>query len=140
MNTTMLYRIGSLLLFVAAAGNTYGLFVFWHVAGPMPPVRFPLGHAGFSYAQVALGYQVFGSLCVLFGAYLAWHLGTLARTTPQAIGALGWILFVYQLVGFCISLIFLSGFVRILWALIAICIGWASWLATGARSKLAEGK
>lgn len=73
---------------------------------------------------------------MLFGAYLAWHLGTLARTTPQAIGALGWVLFAYQLVGFYISLIFLSGFVRILSVVIAICIGWAAWLTTGTRSKL----
>ena len=137
MNATALYRIGSVLLFVAAVGNTYGLLVFWHVVGPMPPVRFPWGHAGFSYAQVVLGYEFFCSLCVLFGAYLAWHLGTLARITPKAIGAMGWLLFVFQLVGFCASLVFLSGFVRILSAVIAICIGWASWLATGARSRLA---
>lgn len=140
MNATVLYRIGSVLLFVAAAGNTYGLLVFRHVVEPMPPVRFPWGHAGFSYAQVVLGQEVFCSLCVLFGAYLAWHLGTLARTTPRAIGGLGWLLFAYQLVGFYTSLIFLSGFVRILSAVIAICIGWASWLATVAGSKLSPEK
>jgi hypothetical protein len=135
MKATTLYRTAGVLLFVAAAGNTYGLLNFWHVAGPMNPVRFPWGHSGFSYAQVVLGLEVFCSLCVLFGAYLAWHLGTLARTTPQAIGALGWVLFAYQLVGFYISLVFLSGFVRILSVVIAICIGWAAWLTTG-RSKL----
>ncbi len=134
MNATVLYRIGSVLLFVAAAGNTYGLLVFRHVAASLPPVRFPWGHADVSYAQVVVGYEVFCSLCVLFCAYLAWHLGTLARTTPQAIGASGWLLFVYQLTGFYFSLIFLSGFVRILSAVIAICIGLASWQATGARS------
>src|SRR5579864_481993 len=133
MKATTLYRIASGLLFLWAAGNTYGLLMFWHVAGSMDPVRFPWGHSGFSYAQVVLGYQVFCSFCVLFAAYLAWHLGTLARRTPQAIGAVGWVLFAYLLVGVYISWIFFSGFVVLLSVAIAICIGWASGLATADR-------
>jgi hypothetical protein len=111
-------------------GNTYGLLMFWHVAGSMSPVRFPVGHSGFSYAQVVLGCEVFCSFCVLFAAYLAWHLGTLARTMPKAIGAMGWILFAYSVVGIYISWIAFSGFVRLLAAAIAICMGWATWLST----------
>jgi hypothetical protein len=99
----------------------------------MSPVRFPAGHSGFSYAQVVLGLELFCSLCVLFGACVAWHLGALVRTTPQAIGALGWIFFAYQLVGVYISFIFLSGFVRILAATIALCVGWAIWLSKAHR-------
>ena len=89
MKATKLYRTASGLLFLWAAGNTYGLLMFWHVAGSISPVRFPVGHSGFSYAQVVLGYEVFCSFCVLFAAYLAWHLGTLARTMPKAIGGMG---------------------------------------------------
>jgi len=140
MKATALYRVAAVLLFVAALGNTYGVVRFWQVAGSMNAVRFPVGHSGFSYAQVVLGSWVFCSLCVLFGAYLAWHLGGLARTTPQAIGALGWVLFAYQLVGVYISWIFLSGFVRILAAAIAICIGWATGLAMGERRASAAAK
>ena len=130
MKATVLYKIASVLLFLAAVGNTYGLLNFWRVAAPLPPVRFPVGHADFSYAQVALGYQVFGSLCILFAAYLAWHLAALARTTPGAIGALGWILFAYQLLGVCVSRFFFSGFVLLFAVVTAICIGWATWLVT----------
>lgn len=133
MKATKLYRIASVLLFSAAIGNTYGLLNFWHVAAPLPPVRFPIGHAPLSYAQVVLGYQVFCSFCVLFAAYLAWHLGTLARRTPQSIGAIGWILFSYQLIGVYVSWIFLSGFVRLLALAIAICLGWATGLTTSRR-------
>jgi hypothetical protein len=130
MKATKLYRIASVLLLLVAAGNTYGLLNFWHVAASMPPVRFPIGHAGFSYAQVVLGYQVFCSMCVLFAAYLAWHLAALARTTPRAIGALGWVLFAYQILGVYISWIFFSGPVLLLAAVIAVCVGWATWLVT----------
>ena len=140
MKATKLYRTASVLLFVAAAGNTYGLLRFWRVAGSMNPVHFPVGHSGFSYAQVVLGLELFCSLCVLFGAYLAWHLGALARTTPQAVGALGWVLFAYQVAGVYISWIFLSGFVRLLAAVIAICIGWATWLSTRTPRALAPAK
>jgi hypothetical protein len=131
MKATKLYRTASGLLFLWAVGNTYGLLMFWHVAGSMSPVRFPVGHSGFSYAQVVLGYEVFCSFCVLFATYLAWHLGTLARTMPKAIGGMGWILFAYSLVGVYISWINFSGFVLLLTAVIAICIGWATLLTKG---------
>jgi hypothetical protein len=140
MKATKLYRTASGLLFLWAAGNTYGLLLFWHAAGSMNPVRFPVGHSGFSYAQVVLGYEVFCSFCVLFEEYLAWHLGALARTTPHAIGALGWVLFAYQLVGVYISWIFFSGIVLVLSAGIAICTGWATWLTRSASPGLAAAK
>jgi hypothetical protein len=130
MKATVLYRTAGILLFVAAAGHTYGLLNFWHAAEPMTPVHFPWGHTGYSYAQVVLGLGLFCSLCLLLGAYLAWHLGTLARTTPQSIGALGWVLFAYQLVGVCISFMCLSGPVRMIAIALAVCIGWAAWLST----------
>ena len=121
-------------LAVAAAGNTLGALRFWQVADAIAPVPFPIGHASFSYAQIVLGYQVFCSLCILFAAYLAWHLGAMARTTPRAIGALGWVLFAYQLLGVCVSWILFAGFVRLLALAIAICIGWAAGLTTVRRS------
>lgn len=65
----------------------------------MNPVYLPVGDRPITYAQVVLGLGVFWSLSFLFGAYLAWHLGALVRTTPQAIGTLGWILFAYQISG-----------------------------------------
>lgn len=134
MKATAFYRVASGLLLVAAAGNTYGLVQFWQHVGRMNPMRFPWGHSEFSYAQVVLGMELFCSLCVLFAAYLAWHLGVLARTNPRAIGGVGWVLFAYQLVGVYISWIFLSGFVRVLALALALCVGWAAWLSTAERS------
>ena len=69
MKAIALYRTAGVLLFAAAAGNTYGLLNFWHVAGPMNPVRFPWGHSGFSYAQVVLGLEVFCS-CVCCSGHI----------------------------------------------------------------------
>jgi hypothetical protein len=132
MKATSLYRIASVLLLVAAAGNTFFAVNFWRFAGSTSPVLFPFGHTGLTYAQMVVDLELFCSLCVVFGAYLAWRLGALARTTPQAIGALGWVLFAYQLVGIGISFMFLSGLVRILFVCIAICLGPANWSSRGA--------
>jgi hypothetical protein len=133
MQATVLYRTASILLFVAAAGNTFAVVRFWQAAGAINSVPLPEDHR-LSYGPVVLALGVFSSLCVLFGAYLAWHLGALARTTPQAIGALGWALFAYQLLGVYVSFNELSGLVRILAVVLAICTGWAAWLSRGARS------
>jgi hypothetical protein len=143
MKASRLYRIASVLLFLAAIGNTYGLLAFWRVAAPLPPVRLPIGHADFSYAQVVLGYEVLCSMCILFAAYLAWHLAGLARTAPSAIGALGWVLFAYQLLGVCVSRFFFSGIVLLVAAVTAICLGWATWLVSrhrGAQQVQSEGE
>jgi hypothetical protein len=89
MKSAILYRISSVLLVVFAVGNTLALLRFWHVAGSLSPVHFPVGHRPFTYAQVVLGLGSFLSLCILLGAYLSWRLSILARSSPQAIGALG---------------------------------------------------
>lgn len=140
MKATALYRTTSILLAVAAAGNTYSLVRFWHDAGSVDPARFPFAHSHFTYAQVVLVLGFFCSLCVLFGAYLAWHLGALARTNPQAIGALGWFLFAYQLVGIYVSCNVLSGPVRILTVVLAVCAGRAAWLSRGSSANFAVAK
>lgn len=133
MKATALYRSASILLVLAAAGNTYGVVRFWHAGGAMNLTPLPEDHRVL-YGPVVLALGIFCSLCVLFAAYLAWHLGTLARTAPQAIGALGWVLLAYQLVGVYVSFAELSGLVRILVVLLAICTGWAAWLSRGGRS------
>jgi len=140
MKATALYKTASILLAVAAVFNAYAFVRFWYVAGSMDPARFPFAHARFTYAQVVVVLAVFCSLCVLFGAYLTWHLGALARTNPQAIGALGWFLFAYQLAGVYVSFNVLSGPVRILAVVLAICTGWAAWLSKGSRATFAAAK
>jgi hypothetical protein len=133
MKPAALYRTASVLLFVAAAGNTYAVVRFWQAGGAMNAVPLPQDHR-LSYGPVVLALGVFCTLCVLFAAYLAWHLGALARTTPQAIGGLGWALFAYQLLGVWVSFNELSGLVRILTVALAICTGWAAWLSRRGRS------
>ena len=60
--------------------------------------------------------------------------GYAGKSGPQVIGALGWVLFAYQLLGVYVSFNELSGLVRILSVALAICTGWAAWLTRGALS------
>ena len=133
MKATVLYRTAGILLAVAAAGNTYGVVRFWRAGGAMNAAPLPEDHRVL-YGPVVLALGIFCSLCILFAAYLAWHLGRLARIAPQTIGALGWALFAYQLIGVFVSFRELSGLVRILAVALAICTGWAAWLSRGSGS------
>lgn len=125
MTATVFYRLASALLIVFVAANTSWLVYFWHTAAASAP-HFPFGHSNLTYAQVVLALEVFCSLCVLFGAYLSWHLGSLARRIPQAIGALGWALLAFQAFVALVSLFYLSGFAFLVAAMIAVCTAWAT--------------
>jgi len=134
MKPSALLRTASVLLIVYATGNTIALWRFWRLANSMSPVHFPPDSHALTYAQVVLGLGLAYSLSILLGAYLAWHLGFLTRTTPQAIGALGWALFGYQLVVVWIGWNALSGVAFLLSIAIALCIGSAAWMLMGESS------
>ena len=137
LKATILYRVASVLLLVFVAANTMWLIYFWHVAAANAQY-FPFGHSNLTYVQVVLALEVFGSLCVLFGAFLSWHLGALARTAPQFAGTLGWGLVAYQAVGTFVALFYLSGFAFIITAALAICTAWATSLVGTRPQQSAE--
>ena len=139
MTATVLYRFASVLLIVFVGANTAWLVYFWHTAAATAP-HFPFGHSDLTYVQVVLALEIFCSSCVLFGAYLSWHLGSLARRIPQAIGALGWSLLAFQAVGALVSLFYLSGFAFLVAAMIAICTAWATSLVGSAPQISAESR
>jgi uncharacterized protein (DUF697 family) len=139
MTTTVLYRLASVLQIIFVAANTIWLVYFWRTAAANAP-HFPFGHSDLTYVQVVLALEVFGSLCILFGAYLSWRLGSLARRIPQAIGALGWGLVAFQAVGTFVCLFYLSGFAFLVAAMIAVCTTWATSLVGPAPQVSPEAK
>ena len=139
MTATFLYRLASVLLIVFAAANTIWLMYFWHTAAANAP-HFPFGHSDLTYVQVVLALEVFASLCIVFGAYLSWYLGTLVRRIPHAVGALAWALLAFEAVGTLVCLAYLSGFAFLVAALIAVCTAWATSLVGSAPHTSAEAK
>lgn len=135
MTATLLYRIASVLLVLFAVGHTVGFLKFTPptpesiaVHDAMDRVQFPIGNGKFTYGGFYRGFGLFCTAYLLFTAFLAWHLGGLAQTNPQAIGALGWIFVALQLVSLLLSWIYFLPPPVVLSAIVAICTGWAAWL------------
>ena len=136
----VLYRIASVLLILFAVGHTFGFLKFQAptaegraVWESMNNAHFQVGRTDATYARFYVGFGLFQTLYLLFTAFLAWHLGTLARSAPQTIGALGWTFFAVQLVSLVLSWIYFLASPIVLSGLVAICTGGASWLVSTAR-------
>jgi hypothetical protein len=133
MNATLLYRITAVLLLLFAIGHTAGFVIFkpatpegMAVFNSMDQVHFPIGSASYTMGQFYRGFGFFATAYLLFGAYLAWHLGALARTNPPAIGALKWVFFVLQLASIVLSWIYFLPPPVVFSVLTAISTGWAA--------------
>ena len=141
MTATLLYRISAFVLVLFAAGHTLGFMTFKAptpegvaVQQSMDNVRFSLGGKSLTYGDFYRGLGLFCTAYLLFNAFLAWHLGTMARNTPQAIGALGWVFFALQAVGIALSWRYFVLPPTIFSAALAIMTGWAAWLVNGAKA------
>ena len=140
MNATLLYRICAFVLVLFSAGHTLGFMTF---KAPTPEgvavqqaidnVRFSMGGKSLTYGDFYRGLGLFCTAYLLFNAFLAWHLGAMARSTPQAIGALGWVFFGLQVMGIAISWKYLVLPPIIFSAVLAILTGWAAWLVNAAK-------
>jgi hypothetical protein len=135
MKATVLYRIASVVFLLFALGHTYG---FLSLRAPsaegravfdaMNTVQFEVGGRSYTYGAFYRGFGLSCTVSMIFSAFLAWHLGELARYAPSAIGALGWVFFAVQLAGLVFSLRYFGPPPAVLSALVAIDLGWAAWL------------
>ena len=135
MNATLLYRIASILLILFAAGHTTGFLTFKPptaegiaVRDAMQNVQFKVGSRTYTYDRFYKGFGLFCTAYLLFAAFLAWQLGAMARTNPQAIVSLAWVFFGLQVAGIVLSKMYFIPPPVIFSTLISICTGWAAWL------------
>ena len=135
MTATLLYRIAAGLLLLFAVGHTVGFLTFKPptaegvaVRDSMDKVPLQIGSGKLTYGGFYRGFGLFCTLYLVFLAYLSWHLGGMAQTTPQAIGLLGWAFFALNVVSTVLAWIYFIPPPIILSALAAICTGWAAWL------------
>jgi hypothetical protein len=138
MKAVTLYRIASVLLVLFAAGHTFGFLKFKSptaegivVRDAMNNVHFQVGGSSFSYGGFYTGFGLTISVYMLFMAFLAWHLGTVAGSNPQAIGSLGWVFCAVQAVSLILDWKYFSVEPVIFSAVLTVCLGWAAWLVKG---------
>ena len=134
MKPTLLYRIASILLVLFAAAHTAGFLRFVPpsaegiaVRDAMYNVHFALRDGTYTYGGFYNGFGLSVSVYLLFAAFLAWHLGTLAARDPKAIGMLGWMFCAVEIaqVAICVKYFFLPPIVFTV--VVALCLGAAAW-------------
>lgn len=140
MSATLLYRIATVVLILFAAGHTVGFLKFKPpnaegvaVRDAMDTVHLQVGSGKVTYGDFYRGFGLFCTAYLLFAAYIAWFLGGMAQTNPQAIGMLGWVFFALQIVGLVLSWIYFLPPPVVLSAVASICTGWAAWLVSTAK-------
>ena len=135
MSATLLYRLASILLVLFAAGHTFGFLKFKAptpegvaVREAMEKTVFEFRGKKYSYHGFYLGFGLFITVHLLFSAFLSWHLGTLARSHPAAIGPLGWTFCAVQVAGLVLSWMFFFPATAVFSGVVALCLAGAAWL------------
>ena len=133
MTATLLYRIAAAVLLLFAAGHTLGFLTFrpsspqgLAVWESMNSVHFEFAGSTYSYAGFYAGFGLTVTAYMLFSAFLAWHLGSVAAKQPRAIGALAWGFAAVQLACLVLSVRYFF-LVAILFSVaVIVCLLWAA--------------
>jgi hypothetical protein len=138
MAATWLYRIAAIVFVLFAVGHTYGFLSLRPpseegraVYDTMNAVHFVVNGRSYTYGAFYRGLGLSCTVAMVFSAFVSWHLGELARTSPAAIGGLGWAFFVVQVAGAVLSFLYFGPPPMVLSALVALLLGAAAWLARG---------
>jgi hypothetical protein len=134
MKPTLLYRIAAVLYVLLAAAHTIGFQRFVPptaegvaVRDAMQNVHFPLHGASFSYGGFYTGFGISVGIYMLFAAFLAWHLGQLAKRDPAAIGALGIAFCAMQVAQLVVCLVYFFTAPIVFESVIALLLALAAW-------------
>jgi hypothetical protein len=135
VSATRLYRIAAVLLILFALGHTVGFLGFKPpsaegvaVREAMDRVQIQDGGSTFSYGGFYLGFGLNITAYLLFLAFLAWQMGTLARTAPTAIRGIAWALVLVHLATLVLSWLYFPTPPVILSALLTVCLALAAWV------------
>jgi|SRR5215469_1215217 len=134
MTATLLYRIASVLLILYAAAHIVGSSTFTPptpesvaVYNAMNTVHFSDGSRSYSFGDFYKGLGDCVTIFVLFQAFLAWHMATMAAKQPESIGALGWIFCASQLATMVVAWVYIAAPPAISSAVVAVCLALAAW-------------
>ena len=134
MKPTLLYRIAAVLYVLLAAAHSVGFQRFVPPTAEGVAVRdamfnthFALHGGTFSYGGFYNGFGLSVGIYMLFAAFLAWHLGSLAKRDPAAIGALGLAFCAMQIAQLVICLMYFFTAPIVFESVIALVLALAAW-------------
>ena len=135
MTATLLYRFAAIVFVLFAVGHTYGFLSLRppsaegrSVYDSMNTVSFEVRGRSYSYGDFYRGFGLSCTVAMLLSAFLSWHLGQLARSTPSAVGFMGWAFFLLQLPGVVLSFLYFGPPPMVLSSVVALILGCAAWL------------
>lgn len=135
LSATLLYRIAGVVFIFFALGHTFGFLSFRaptaegrNVYDAMNQVRFRVGSQTFTYGGWYRGFGLSATTAMLFWSYLCFHLASLARYNPQAIGTLGWAFFAVQVAGAVMGFLYFGIPAMVFAAASALLVGAAAWM------------
>jgi hypothetical protein len=135
VTATLLYRIAAIVFMLFAVGHTYGFLSLRapsaegrNVYDSMNAVRFELHGRSYSYGDFYRGFGLSCTVSMLLSAFVSWHLGQLARSSPTAVVFMGWMFFFLQLPGIVLSFLYFGPPPMVLSVLVALTLGGAAWL------------
>jgi len=136
MKATILFRITAVLFVLFALGHTFGFLSFkpptqegQAVFDAMNNVHFEAEGKIFSYGGWYRGFGLTATASMLFEAFLAWYLGSMAKRGSREVAVIGWAFFLWQLPGLVLAWIYFGIAPMILSALVAVLIAIATWIA-----------
>lgn len=134
MNATLLFRIAAVVLVLFAAGHTFGFLSFrpssaegLAVFDAMSAVHLEFNGGQYSYAGFYTGFGLMVTAYMVFSAFLAWHLGTIAASQPQSVRALAWAFAALQLACLVLSVLYFFIVPIMFSGAVVICLIWAAW-------------
>jgi len=136
MKASILFRIVAVVFVLFAAGHTVGFLSFkpnteqaLAVRDAMNNVHFEAQGKIFSYGGWYRGFGLTATFAMLFEAFLAWRLGSMAKRGAPDVLALGWGFFVWQLPGLALSYLYFGITPMIFSAVVAVLVAVATALA-----------
>jgi hypothetical protein len=139
MTATLLYRIAAVLLILLATVHTFGSLTFTPPTPEARAVRDAMNNVHFegnySYGNFYRGFALSITVYLLFLGFLAWHLGSVAAKTPEAIGALGWVFCGSQLATVVVAAIYIEAVPAISFGVVGACLALAAWRVPAAKAR-----
>lgn len=129
MKARLWFRVSAVLFLLFAMGHTFGFLTFrpptaagQAVWSAMNNVRFSDGGSTFSYGEFYRGFGLSISASQVFFAWLAWLLASMAYRDPVSARLIAWAMVGLQLVGFGLSLKYVSVVPALFSVVSALCL------------------
>lgn len=145
MKATILFRIAAVLFVLFALGHTFGFLSFkpptqegQAVFDAMNNVHFEADGKIFSYGGWYRGFGLSATASMLFEAFLAWYLGSMAKRGSREVAIIGWAFFLWQLFGVVLAWIYFGIPPMVLSMLVTLLVGAATWFAGSRQADRAK--